>query len=207
MNAFGIVSQFEERVAAYAGAKYAVAVDCCTNALFLSLQYVQARTIYSGGEITLPARTYVSVPQACIHAGFSVRFEDYDWKGVYQLAPHEIWDGAKRFRPGMYEGGLHCLSFHSKKIVNIGRGGMILTDDISAYYWLKKARYDGREGRPYPEEKVEMIGWHMYMTPEQAARGMQLMDILPARPEDLTEDYPDLREFALFKHHKAMAKV
>lgn len=198
MNAFSVVDQFERRIAAYAGAKHGIAVDCCTNAIFLSLQYVQAKTLYAGGDIVLPARTYVSVPQACLHAGFSIRFEDYAWRGAYQLKPHAVWDGAKRFRPGMYQGGLHCLSFHAKKIVHIGRGGMILTDDDKAAAWLKKARYDGREGKPYDKELVDMLGWHFYMTPEQAARGMQIMDTLPAEPADLTEDYPDLRNYPVF---------
>lgn len=204
-NAFGIVDAFEDRVARYAGSKYAVAVDCCTHAIFLSLKYIQAMTAYKGGDIVVPARTYISVPMACVHAGFRIQFEDFEWRGVYQLEPHPVFDGAKRFTPGMYQGGLHCLSFHAKKIVNIGRGGMILTDDDAAYVWLRRSRYDGRRGLPYAEEKVTMLGYHYYMTPEQAARGMQLMDTLPDRPADLTEDYPDLRGFDVFREYAKAA--
>lgn len=203
-NSFSIVEAFEKKVAAYAGARYAVAVDCCTNAIFLSLKYVQHRSprMY---PIVVPARTYVSVPMACIHAGYKVIFTDYEWRGAYTLAPAGVVDGAKRFRPGMYEGGLHCLSFHAKKIVNIGRGGMILTDDEDADDWLRRARYDGREGLPYDKERVAVMGWHFYMTPEQAARGMQIMETLPPEPEDLTEDYPDLRTFPVFAGQMAAA--
>lgn len=145
MNAYGVVAEFERRVAEYAGAKHAVAVDCCTSAIFLSLQYRKLQGW--ANDVTLPARTYVSVPMACLHAGFRIKFDDYHWLGKYELAPFDIWDGAKRFRRGMYEGGLHCLSFHVKKIIDIGRGGMVLTDDKHAADWLRKARYDGREGR------------------------------------------------------------
>ena len=198
-NAFGVVEEFERRVAEYAGAPYAVAVDCCTSAIFLSLEYLKTLPGVMIGTVTLPARTYVSVPQACMHAGFRVRFEDYAWLGAYEISPLDIWDGAKRFRKGMYQGGLHCLSFHAKKHLPIGRGGMVLTDEASAAKWLKRARYDGREGKPYAEERVDMLGWHAYMTPEQAARGLQLLDTLPATNPDLTEDYPDLREMPLFK--------
>lgn len=190
---YAIVAEFEKRVADYAGAPFAVAVDCCSNALFLCCVYCRV------GEVVLPARTYCSVPMSVIHAGGNVRFEDYDWKGVYKLNPYPIYDGAKRFTSGMYEQGLHCLSFHAKKILAIGRGGMILTDDEEAYRWLKRARYDGREGKPYERETVTMLGWHMTMTPEQAARGIQLLDALPDENDDLTEDYPDLREFDVFK--------
>ena len=192
MNAYGVVAEFEKRVAEYAGSKYAVAVDCCSNAIFLCCVYKQV------GCVTLPARTYVSVPMAVIHAGGSVEFEDIGWSGVYQLKPYPIWDGAKRFRRGMYEGGLHCLSFHAKKHLNIGRGGMVLTDDEQAAKWLRKARYDGREGRPYPEEYITTLGWHVYMQPEQAARGLMLLDVLPDDLPDQLEDYPDLREQPVF---------
>lgn len=197
-NAFGVVAEFERRVAEYAGAKHGVAVDCCTNALFLCLQWVKYLNHGMACTLTLPARTYVSVPMYCMHAGFGVEFEDIDWKGVYELKPFPIIDGAKRFRRGMYQGGLHCLSFHAKKHIPIGRGGMILTNDENAAKWLRKVRYDGREGRPYPEENIEFLGWHAYMTPEQAARGLQLLDVLPENLPDLTEDYPDLRKFPVF---------
>ncbi len=204
-NAFGVVDEFERRVAEYAGAKHAIAVDCCTNAIFLSLMYVRANKVFSGDPVILPARTYVSVPMACMHAGFKVSFKDYVWLGAYCLEPFDVWDGAKRFRRGMYQGGLHCLSFHSKKILAIGRGGMILTDDEGAAAWLKKARYDGREGRPYDQEEIGMLGWHFYMTPEQAARGLQLLDVLPEGMPDLTEDYPDLRNFPVFSERMKAA--
>lgn len=198
-NAFGVVEEFERRVAEYANAPHAVAVDCCTHAIFLSLQYIRWKSQLKPCVITLPARTYCSVPMACLHAGFQVRFEDYEWRGIYRLLPWDLVDGAKRFTRGMYEGGLHCLSFHAKKILAIGRGGMVLTDNADAAAWLRKARYDGRDAKPYAEELPATIGWHMYMTPEQAARGLQLLDVLPDENADLTEDYPDLRTFPVFR--------
>lgn len=200
-NAFGVVDEFERRVAEYSGSKYGVAVDCCTTALFLSMKYTQISGVYPGGPVVVPARTYVSVPMAVIHAGWQVRFEDFAWSGVYQLSPHPIFDGAKRLRRGMYEGGLHCLSFHTKKILNIGRGGMILTDDEKAVEWLKRARYDGRDETDYGSD-IKQMGWHVYMTPDQALRGLCLLEVLPDDNEDLTEDYPDLREMTVFKNLK-----
>lgn len=200
MNAYGIVSDFERRVAEFAGARHGVAVDCCTNAIFLACKYVGVNVV------TMPARTYVSVPMAVIHAGGCVEFDDVTWGGVYQLRPHQIWDGAKRFRRGMYVGGFHCLSFHLKKHIDIGRGGMILTDDDKAADWFRMARYDGRRGVAYPDERIEMLGYHCYMTPEQAARGLALMDVMPRDGfDDLTEDYPDLRLMPVFRREMAEA--
>ena len=191
-NAYSVVELFESRVAEYAGSKYAVAVDCCTHAIFLCLKYLGA------DHVILPKKTYCSVPMAAIQAGATVQFKDIEWRGAYRLDPYPIWDGAKRFRKGMFLGGFHCLSFHVKKLLPIGRGGMILTDDAEAVKWLKRARYDGREGKPYDQECVNMLGYHFYMTPEQAARGLQLLELYQDQP-DQTEDYPDLSEWPAFK--------
>lgn len=202
-NAFGVVDEFERRVAELAGAKFGVAVDCCTSAIFLCLKYMQSLGRHE--TVTCPARTYVSVPMAVLHSGHSLRLEDFPWRGVYQLAPYPIFDGAKRFRRGMYKGGLHCLSFHTKKILNIGRGGMILTDNADEVRWLKRARYDGREEKHYGTGEISTLGWHVYMTPAQAAHGLTLLDAFPEGDDDLTEDYPDLRTMPVFACEMAEA--
>lgn len=136
---------------------------------------------------------------AALHAGYSVQFMDYEWDGVYELQPHGIIDGALRFRKGMYEGGLHCLSFQARKHLNIGEGGMILTDETRAMEWLKKARYWGRDPKSnFRIEDVSMIGWQAYMTPEKAARGLHLMEYVEPYPEDQKNNYPDLRSVPAF---------
>ena len=135
-----VVDLFEKKLAEYGGSKYAVAVDNCTDAMFLCLKYLKA-----GGEVTLPKRTYVSVPCTVIHAGCKVKFEDIEWSGAYQLNPYPVWDGATRMQRGMYvKDSYYCLSFHRRKHIPIGKGGMILTDDKRAYEWFKVARYEGR---------------------------------------------------------------
>ena len=41
-----LVDLFEKNVALYAGSKYGIAVDCCTNAIFLSLKYLNSKKNY-----------------------------------------------------------------------------------------------------------------------------------------------------------------
>lgn len=162
---------FEREVASYCGSKYAVAVDSCSNALFLTFKYLNGDQ-----PVQVPKKTYLSVPMSIIHAGYDVEFVDSDWVGDYQLAPYPVVDSACRFEKDMYAGGFVCLSFHFKKLIPIGKGGMILTDDVEAVEWLRKARYDGRASYYYNEilkTDVDMLGYHMYMTPEQAARGIE----------------------------------
>ena len=121
MNSFEIVREFERKVAEFAGSKYAVAVNTGTSAIFLSLMYCKAH-VYKGGPVVLPAKTFISVPAAVIHAGMDVKFVDYEWTGIYQLCPHPVYDGALRFKKGMYKEGLHCLSFHARKLKYRRRG-------------------------------------------------------------------------------------
>lgn len=194
---------FENKLADYSGAKYAVAVDCASNALFLCLKYRKAT-----GEVTLPARTYVSVPMQIIHAGCTPVFEDFEWSGVYELRPWDIFDSAARFTEGMYLGGesLQVLSFQIKKRIPIGRGGAILTNSKEAFEWLKLASYDGRDlETPYDSvDHIRGIGWHFYMTPEDAARGIWLMDRVPRINDDTmnSSNYPDLRSLNVFDNSR-----
>lgn len=102
----------------------------------------------------------------------------------------------------MYQGGFHVVSFQIKKRIPIGRGGMILTDDADAVEWLRKARYDGRDlAVSQWEDDADICGWHMYMTPEDAARGILLMDRTPRQNDDLGgwQNYADLSQKRLFK--------
>tara|TARA_R110000796_G_scaffold63162_2_gene145639 strand:+ start:12087 stop:12740 length:654 start_codon:yes stop_codon:yes gene_type:complete len=209
-NAYEIVQMFEQSVADYTGAKYAVSVDSCTNALFLCLKYFKdvIMTKYDDNfELKIPAKTYLSVPQSIIHAGFEPVFDTSKdlWHGIYQLEPLPIYDAAKRFTSDMYiKGSFMCLSFHIKKHLQLGKGGMILCDDEEAVKWFKQARYEGRNEKLYHEDDIKMLGWNMYMTPQVAANGIALMQNYPNHVSDLHEEngYRDLTEFTVFKEYK-----
>lgn len=196
-NPYEIVKAFEDKMASYTGSTYAVAVDNCTNALFLVCKYLEV------SEVTIPKKTYLSVPMSIIHAGGKPIFEDRDWSGAYQLKPYPVWDSAKRLTSEMYiPNSFMCLSFHIKKTLAIGKGGMILTDSLEAVEWFKKARYEGRSEKMYHEDDIDMLGWNMYMTPQQAAHGLALMQNYPENVPDLGENegYRDLTEFTIFKN-------
>jgi len=184
-----VVDMFEKKMATFSGSKYAVSTDCCSHGLFLSMKYLQhIGELKQDAIITIPKMTYVSAAMQIILAGNKVEFEDVEWSGVYQMKGTRLWDGAVRFNKGMYVGNdaLQVVSFQIKKRVTIGKGGIILTDSEDAYKWLKLASYDGRDlNTPYTsEEHVQMLGYHMYMTPEDAARGIILMDSVPEQNED-----------------------
>lgn len=204
-NPYKVVQMFEEEIAGYTGAPYAVSVDSCTNALFLCCKYLNVK------EVIIPSKTYLSVPMSIIHSGGDVIFdtteESNHWSGLYQLKPYPIWDSAKRLTSNMYiPGQFMCLSFHIKKPLAIGKGGMILTDNLDAVNWFKRARYEGRSEKFYKQDDIEFCGWNMYMFPLLAARGLELMQNYPEHVTDVQEinGYRDLTEFTVFKDRKSV---
>lgn len=196
---------FEDEIADFTGSKYAVSVDSCTNAIFLICKYLNV------SEVIIPSKTYLSVPQSIIHAGGKVIFdkstETNNWKGIYQLKPYPIFDAAKRLKRDMYiNDSFMALSFHIKKLLPISKGGMILTNDKDAFEWFKKARYEGRSEKKYKDDDIKFLGWNMYMTPQQAAHGLALLQNYIDDREDLDEEngYRDLTEFTVFKNFKTI---
>ena len=184
---------FEEEVAEYTGSPYAIALDNCTDALFLCCVYSKVT------EVTIPKKTYLSVPQAIMFSGGKVIFDDTEWRGVYELKPYKIYDSARRFTSNMYiPNSFMCLSFHPKKTLKMRKGGMILTDNEDAYKWFKKARHEGRDEIPYIQDNIKFMGWNMYMTPPDAAEGLWLMSSMSKHNDDTLEHYPDLTKNDLF---------
>ena len=200
---YATVKKFESEVAKYAGAKYGVAVSSGTNALFLCFLKARQKGVT---EITLPARTYVGVACAAKNAGLDIKFDDEKWAGAYQIFPTMIVDSALRFYRDMYinlfDDSYYCLSFHSHKHLPIGRGGMILTNDEETVEWFKRMRFDGRAECSQQDDKFTMLGWNMYMTPEQAARGLTLLSFMPDENDDIDDydTYPDLSKYEVFKN-------
>lgn len=203
---YKVTEEFEEELAKYTGAKFAVTVDNMSNGLFLALMYEKVQ----GKEISIPARTYPSVPCEIIHAGAKVKFKPVKGKtltGAYQLEPTNVWDAALTFTADMYKPGTHmCVSFTGPyKHFKLSKGGAILTDDYRAYLWFKRARYSGRRECSYHEDNFDMLGWNFYMMPELAARGLLLMNQFytpngeKISNKDLTLPYPDLSKFKIYQ--------
>jgi hypothetical protein len=145
----------------------------------------------------------MSVPCSIIHAGGKVKFKKSSklLSGAYRLQPTPVWDSALRFTKDMYEKGQYmCLSFSGpKKILKLGKGGAILTDDEKAYEWFKKARYNGRNAIAHVSDRFDMLGWNMYMPPDTAARGLLMMSGMQEKNKDVIQEYQDLSQYKVYK--------
>ena len=209
-NIYDVTEEFENQLCNYTGAKYAVTVDNASNAIFLALYYENyIKKSIKTDTITIPNRTYPSVPCEIIHAGLKIGWEKVKGKtikGAYQLKGSNVWDSALCFTSNMYKPNTHmCCSFTGPyKHFKLSKGGAILTDDWDAYLWFKRARYSGRRAVSYHDDNFDMIGWNFYMMPELAARGILLMgqfydlDGKPVNNEDKEMPYPDLSQFDIY---------
>ena len=194
---FDAVTKFEDKIGSYFAAPYAIATDCCTHAIELCLRYEQPY------QVTFPTHTYISVPFLGHKLGLKWQWKEEKWVDYYRIGGTNILDAAVLWRAGGYIPGTHmCLSFQFQKHLNIGKGGMILTDDKDAFEAFSEMVYDGRErDKPWREQNIKHFGYHYYMTPEAAQIGLdKLPEAVKRVPRIWTDlDYPDLRNMDVFK--------
>ena len=195
---FKAVADFESEVAEWFGAPYGVAVDCCTHGIELCLRLQNVTTI------TVPKRTYLSVPFLANKLGIELRWKDEYWTDYYNIDGTNIYDAAVLWEENSYiSGTFMCLSFQFQKHLSLGRGGMILTDNKEARDELKKMVYDGRlPDIPWRDQNIKSMGYHYYMAPEIAMLGLKkLPDAIKTKPRQwVVTDWPDLTQMEVFKN-------
>ena len=202
---FGAVAEFEDKIAGFFGAPYAVATDCCTHGVELCLRLQRTKFI------AVPTRTYISIPFLATKLGIEWSWKEEDWKDYYDFGDpvgkqsvSNIIDAAVLWKRNSYiPRTFMCLSFQFAKHLSLGRGGMILTDDKEARVELKRMSYDGRvPDIPWRSQDINTMGYHYYMTPETAALGLEKLpeaiDTEPRQWELL--DWPDLRTMQVFRN-------
>lgn len=189
---FETIFKFEQALAEYTGAPYAVMTDCCTHAIEMCLRFDNIkRTRFS-------AYTYLSIPMTMHKLNITYGLTDERWTGEYQFYGTRIWDSARRLERNMYRPNqLQCLSFGNGKPLQIGRGGAILTDDVEVYDQLSMMRYDGRDLRvtPWQDQQTFKVGYHYKPTLEEAELGLELLPKVNEKPKYV--EYPDCRTITI----------
>jgi dTDP-4-amino-4,6-dideoxygalactose transaminase len=195
---FDKILKFEQELAQFVGAPYAIMTDCCTHAIELCLRYDKVT------ECKFTPHTYLSIPMLMHKLDIKYEYLDHAWQrwhGEYPFMGTRIWDSARRLEPSMYRlGTMQCLSFGHDKPLHIGRGGAIILDDQAAYDALICMRYDGRDLNisPWIEQKTFRVGYHYKPTPEEAMQGLALLQGLKEMcPPTQTVDYQDLRNITI----------
>ena|SRR3989344_355743 len=163
--------KFEEEFGDYVNARYSVAVNSATSALFLSLQ---ALGVGPGDEVIVPSFTFASSVSVIVHCGATPVFVDIkedDYTMNQNSLDKAITKKTKAVIPVHYaanraniktsipviedsahlipkKGDNHnsfarCYSFYATKNMTTGEGGMITVNDKKTADWLKQARLHG----------------------------------------------------------------
>lgn len=193
---FNTVTEFESRVAEFFGSPYAIAVDSCTHGIELALRYTSADCI------TVPKRTYLSIPFLASKLNIDLYWKDEEWVDFYYLTD-DIIDAAVLWKENSYIPNTFMgISFQYQKHLSLGRGGIVLTDNEEAATQIKKMSYDGRlPNIPWRDQDIDTIGYHYYMTPETAQLGLnKLPEAINTSPRQwVVTDWPDLTTMSIFK--------
>lgn len=193
---FNIVTKFEKEISEFYGSPYAIAVDSCTHGVELSLRYTKSNKIYC------PKHTYISIPFLSNKLNIDLKWVNNDWSDYYYLTDNVI-DAAVLWKQNSYiPHTFMSVSFQFQKHLSLGRGGVILCDNPIAAEQLKKMSYDGRlPNMPWREQNINTIGYHYYMTPETAQKGLdKLPEAIATQPRKwVINDWPDLTQMDIFK--------
>jgi len=192
---FDKIKKFEEELAEFTGAPYAIMTDCCTHAIELCLRHDRVK------EVVMTPYTYLSIPMTMHKLGVKYSYNDEAWTGEYSFGLTRIWDSARRLEKDMYRTGtMQCLSFGHTKPLHIGHGGAILLDDKKAYETILRQRYDGRDltVAPWQDQKTFHVGYHYRPSIEDAVQGVALLQgIKEHNPKPVYVPYPDLRNIKI----------
>ena len=220
------VQEFEEKFAAYTGAKYAVALSNCTTGLHLAMIVAG---IGSGDEVICPSMSYIATANCIMYTGAKPVFaevhpETYNLdvadaeqritsKTKAILLAHQIGMPADidAFRAlcdkhnlvliedaacaagSSYKGkkiGSHsdlvCFSFHPRKVISTGDGGMVTTNNEAFAARMKLLRQHGMSvnaGARHGATKIIFedhleVAYNYRMTDIQAAVGIRQLEKL-----------------------------
>jgi dTDP-4-amino-4,6-dideoxygalactose transaminase len=193
---FNVIKEFENRIASFFGAPYAVAVDSCTHGVELCLRHTKA------ASISIPKNTYLSIPFLAEKLNIHRTWRDENWKDFYYLTDRVV-DAAVLWKSNSYiPNTMMSISFQYQKHLSLGRGGMILLDNAEDATHLKKMSYDGRRpDAPWRDQNIDTMGYHYYMTPETAQLGLnKLENAINTTPKQwVVSDWPDLTKMKIFE--------
>lgn len=212
-NNMDFVSIFEQMLCQYTGFQHAICVDSCTSAIIISLESrMLLGQLSKNNKLFVPKHTYLSVPMSLQRNGWQFTFVDNLWEGFYSFGYH-VFDASTDFQKDLRWNGVFtdqsvvCVSFQQKKRLNLDQGGVILTDSIDIANLAKRLRHDGRDSHKSHFEEVTndpdqiILGWHAYMSPEKAAKGIMILNqehLLPPYIQHTWEEYPDISKLKCF---------
>lgn len=187
-----IVTEFEEAIAEYVGAKYCVTFNSATSAILLALWKLEA-------NITIPSIMTPVVANAIVNSGNGLQFRDsVEWVGsnyvLHSIGNQFIHDCAQRIHKGIYDHlrysdrDLMIFSFYPTKPIAGIDGGAIVTNDKHVATKLRMLSMNGMSQEENSWERHPFYHGHkMYMSSMQADVAMQSLRRIGEKKAALAE--------------------
>ena len=167
-----IVNDVEESITKYVGAKYGVAMNSATSAIFLSLLNKKV-------EVKIPSIIPPVVLNAILTSGNKIKFIDnVDWVGgsytLHDFGDYKIIDSAQKLEKNQFKNeanpnDLMIFSFYPTKPIGGMDGGLVVSNDYNKIAWLREASFNGMSfAENNWEREIKFPGWKMYMNSAQA---------------------------------------
>jgi dTDP-4-amino-4,6-dideoxygalactose transaminase len=167
-----IVTEFENKIKNYVGAKYAVTFNSATSAIFLALM---SKDIV----VKIPSMIPPVVLNAIITSGNKYVFsDDTNWVGdsyiLHEFDDYKIIDSAQKLEKDQFikecnNKDLMVFSFYPTKPIGTFDGGMIVSNDEEKINKLKEMALNGMTySHNNWDRKIKFPGYKMYMNSFQA---------------------------------------
>ena len=161
------VTEFEEKIADYVGAKYAVSFNSATSAIFL---------LFLGKKINVKVPSILPpvVVNAIVTSGNQYEFyDDIEWVGdsyiLHHFENYKVVDSAQKLEKDQFKKecnpeDLMIFSFYPTKPIGSCDGGMIVSDDLNKILHLKEMALNGMSfSENNWDRKIKFPGYKMYM--------------------------------------------
>jgi UDP-4-amino-4,6-dideoxy-L-N-acetyl-beta-L-altrosamine transaminase len=187
-----VVSEFEEAMADYAGAKYALFLNSATSAIFLIFSKI-FQNIFVSNKYNQPIEIPNCLPPVVINTlinqGHTIHLtDDVDWIGnayrLHKFPRFTVFDSAQEvtkdcFHEYCRDEDLIIFSHYPTKPIPSCDGGTIVSNDKNKIDFLRKLAYNGMEVRGKSwKNKLVMPGYKMYGNTLQAAIALQSLKSL-----------------------------
>jgi UDP-4-amino-4,6-dideoxy-L-N-acetyl-beta-L-altrosamine transaminase len=195
-----IVSEFEQQICEYVGAKYAASFFSASYALYAIMK---SSACHTPDMITIPSIIPAVVPNALVDSGTDIKFgSDVDWVGgAYRLCSGVI-DSAQQLDRNQYgdhvwenqgDNGLMVFSFYPTKPLSSLDGGIVVSDDKTKIDDLKSLSFYGMEYSEDSWSRIQkQVGFKAYMSTMQAtiaSRNLENLDIKYEKIDEIRSIY------------------
>ena len=171
-----IVTEFEDTIKGYVGARYSVTFNSATSAIFLML-------LDKGVTVNIPTMIPPVVLNSIITSGNKYTFrDDVDWVGgsyvLHDFGDYKILDSAQKLERGQFikecnDDDLMLFSFYPTKPVGGSDGGMVVSNNLEKIELLREMALNGMTYSHNNWERfIRFPGYKMYMNSIQAEIAM-----------------------------------